>query len=410
MISSLRTIPRGIWILAFAALALRVVFMVAAVDLADDNYHEFGEIAKNMRAGHGYALFHFEGETLSPWFSDTVVPFPSAFMPPGYVLFIYPLLDIADPVVRNVVLLLIQHIAGALVVVLVFLLTRRMYTPRAAWMAAVLAAVLPDMVASANTYGATVFVHLLLLGIFLQFESREQPRTRLQALFLGCLLGVLALFRFEALAFAVLVIGLVWRASGLGFVWKVAFVVALFLTPWIVRNAVVFKRPLLSTSLGLNAYRGNNAKAIGAWSDPQLDELLPTLAGPQFEVEMSAAYFDRAWNYATSEPGRTLLRSATKVLQLWSFDPNDSRAKHPGRVAIWVLLMVFVLLGYRGVRPPPYILAYLVYATAMAFVFFALVRHQALMEIALIPLAGRGLARFCTFARLYPEKRSPETP
>ena len=39
MTSALRNIPRGIWILAFAALALRVAFMVASVDLADDNYN-----------------------------------------------------------------------------------------------------------------------------------------------------------------------------------------------------------------------------------------------------------------------------------------------------------------------------------------------------------------------------------
>jgi len=410
MTSALRNIPRGIWILAFAALALRVAFMVASVDLADDNYNEFGEIARNIRAGHGYALFHFEGETLSPWFSEDALPFPSAFMPPGYVLYVYPFLGIADPVSRNVLLLLIQHLAGGLVVVLVFLLARKMYTPRAAWAAAILAAVLPDMVASTSTYGATVFVHLLLLGIFLHFERSKPPHTWLRALLLGCLLGVLVLFRFEALAFALLVMGLAWRRAGLGFVWKVAIVLVLLLSPWIVRNTLVFHRPLLSTSLGLNAYRGNNAEAIGAWPDSQLDELLPALAGPQFEVRMSGVYLDSAWTYAVSEPGKTLLRSVVKGLRLWTFNPNDDRAGHPVRLAVWAFLLVLALLGCQGVRAHPYIPAYFAYATVMAFVFFALARHQVLMEIALIPLAGHGLARSCTFMRLYSKKRSPENP
>ena len=160
MTSALRNIPRGIWILAYAALALRVAFMVASVDLADDNYNEFGEIAKNMRAGHGYALFHFEGEMLSPWFSEDVVPFPSAYMPPAYVFYIYPFLSIADPVARNVLLLLIQHVAGALVVVLVLSFLSALYFPPA-WASTRSAATMPRPSARGRIRSSTNFFRRL---------------------------------------------------------------------------------------------------------------------------------------------------------------------------------------------------------------------------------------------------------
>ncbi len=111
-----------------------------------------------------------------------------------------------------------------------------------------------------------------------------------------------------------------------------------------------------------------------------------------------------------SNPGQTIVRSAAKVLRLWVFDPYDGRATHPFRVAAWALLVVLSFLGYREIRPPPYLVAYVAYATIMAAVFFALLRHQVLMEIALIPLAGHGLARFCTFTRLSRKERTPTSP
>lgn len=84
-----------------------------------------------------------------------------------------------------------------------------------------------------------MFVHLLLLGIFLHFERSKPLHPWLHALLLGCLLGVLVLFRFEALAFALFVMGLAWRTSGLEFVWKVSIVLLLLLSPRIVRNVLV---------------------------------------------------------------------------------------------------------------------------------------------------------------------------
>lgn len=401
MSNTLRTIPRGIWAIALVALVLRIGFMAATVDLRSENYNEFGEIAKNMRAGHGYALFHFEGEQLSIWYSGDAAPFPSAFMPPGYVVYVYPFLSVGDPAFRNLLLLLLQHSAGALLVVLVFLLARNLYTRRAAWIAAVLTAVLPDMVASTSTWGATVFVHLLLVGIFLFLAHDKRTwRKWLRPIAFGGLCGALVLFRFEAIAFVLVALLLLWRGQGTTHMWKAALVAVLIVTPWIARNAIVFERPLLSTSLGLNAYRGNNPEAIGVWSEPQLDALLPSLAGPQFEARMSDLYLERARTYALSNPIETLRRSAMKVLYLWSFEPQDDRAKHPLRLSAWAILVLFTFVGWIGKRPPASIVAYLALATIMAAVFFALARHQVLMEIALIPLAGYGMARFCTFVRL----------
>lgn len=401
MLRTLRTIPRGIWAIAVLAFVLRIGFMAATVDLGGENYNEFGEIVKNMRVGQGYALFHFEGERLSEWHSADATPFPSAFMPPGYVLYLYPFLSVDDPFIRNTLLLLIQHIAGALLVVPVFLLTLRLYTIRSAWIAAVLAAVLPDMVASTSTWGATVFVHLLLVGVFLYLANDKKWRkTWSHPVAFGGLCGMLVLFRFEAIAFVLIALLLLWKAKGLQQTWKAALVTLLILTPWIARNTVVFDSPLLSTSLGINAYRGNNPEAIGVWSEPELDALLPSLAGRQFEVKMSDLYLERAGTYAFSNPVETLGRSAKKVAYLWSFDPQDDRAKHPLRLSVWAVLVFFALMSWIGKRPPTSIVAYLALTTIMTTVFFALARHQVLMEVALIPLAGYGMARFCTFVHL----------
>ena len=79
-------------ILAVIALGifLRIIFVWQFVDISSINQWEYGEIAKNIVHSNGYSLFYFENDSLAYKYKEEVKPFPSAYMPPGYVFIILP--------------------------------------------------------------------------------------------------------------------------------------------------------------------------------------------------------------------------------------------------------------------------------------------------------------------------------
>ena len=387
-------LPARLWGLSVGAFVLRLAVALGTVDLGAEAYQEFGTIAAHVRAGHGYAYLTAPG----------VGPLPSAYVPPGYVAVLLPFLGVADVALRNVLLLGLQSAVGALCVPLAWTVGRAWYagTPVerwAAWGAAAVMAVLPTLVYAAATYSATVFYHAGLLALFLWMARR--PRAPGAAVGLGLLLAALVYVRTEALLLAALVLAWEARDGRLRTVALAATVLALALAPWVVRNAVVLGRPTLSTGAGLNLYRGNNPVGIGVWASDSVGAALAALPpGPRLEARRDRLYREAAWATVRAAPGRALARGAEKVRRLWIVDPDDARARHPLAVGSWALLVTLALVGLSGRPPPGAFWIALGQATAVAFVVFALSRHQVLLMAALVPVAGHGVARIA--AALHP--------
>lgn len=97
-----------------------------------------------------------------------------------------------------------------------------------------------------------------------------------------------------------------------------------------------------------------------------------------------------------------------KVARLWTLDPNDPRALHPLAVGSWTVLLILTLIGVQGRWPPAPFWIVVVQATVVAAVFFALPRHQLLLAIVLVPVAGRGLALMGS--RSLPWRQEPDAP
>ena len=97
-------------ILAVTALGifLRIVFVWQFVDIGSINQWEYGEIAKNIVHNNGYSLFYFENDSLEYKYKEEVKPFPSAYMPPGYVFIILPVYFIENDFTINLVIISLQ--------------------------------------------------------------------------------------------------------------------------------------------------------------------------------------------------------------------------------------------------------------------------------------------------------------
>jgi len=138
--------------------------------------------------------------------------------------------------------------AGGGTVAVVGLIGRRLRGPRVGLLAAGLAALSPAMIGTDGSLRTEALYALLIaVVLLLALRLRAAPSGR-RAAGLGAVIGLAALTRGEALLLLVL---LVLPLAGPRRAGVAALACGIVLTPWLVRNLVVFDRPvLIATNVG----------------------------------------------------------------------------------------------------------------------------------------------------------------
>lgn len=375
------------------ALAARIAVIVVYGDPHNDYYWEYGEIARSMLGGDGYS--YFSTNSLEPQhYSAFANPAPSAYMPPGYVAFLLPFMGIDSPPVRNISIYAVQTLLALLAIGLLFRLTDRMLGRSAAVLTALIAALLPEFLYAVLSFTPTVLYHLLVVLLFLRLlpltEKNTDPTNR--SWDIGLLLALLIYLRSEMALFALLLIGFcfVQRRFRRGLV--IGAVTIALLLPWSIRNAMVFDTVVpMTTSFGLNLYRGNNTDYIGSFGTTEIMAELRELDKENFEPEMNALYREYAFDYIAEHPERVPIDMAKKIVYLTVFDPHYAPSRNLLYAVPNVLLSLLAILGLirtwdpRRYRP---VYLWLFSSLAVILIFFALPRYGTMMKILTIPFAS----------------------
>ncbi len=216
--------------------------------------------------------------------------------------------------------LLVHALISALGAGLVALIARRLWSPRAGWMAGVIHAVLwPSIFFAAEMLAVTVTVTLLLLAVWLLL--RAPMGARLAFLWAGVALGAACLARPNLLVLVPLWAWFVlrhrsvgWRSPGWALLVAGVVVAILPVTIHNARHGAVTSP--IATSGGVNLYIGNNPRADGA------SVVLPDV--PPSRLDMP----ENLTRVAERETGRLLDESAVdrhfagKALAFWADDPG----------------------------------------------------------------------------------------
>jgi 4-amino-4-deoxy-L-arabinose transferase-like glycosyltransferase len=401
-VSFLKSLSEKKLLLLLSGLTLfsRILFM-SLIPLEHSNYWEYGEIARNLYEGKGYSLFYFFNGKIDIYYQQAAHPFPSAYVPPAYVWFLYPFMGIASEGIRNGLILLIQHLASAFCCVLLYRLTKKLFGGFTGLIAALLFAFFPEMIYASNSFGPTVFYHAAVLGILLALTEE-----RLSFVKLGLLFAIGIYLRSELALFLILLLPYLFYRKQFRTAILSTLLCMLLLLPWQIRNYQVFGQLIpFSTSSGLNLYRGNNADGIGSWGwEKNVYAHESELTQDQkFEARMSKLYWDQAVQYMRSHPGETFLNAAKKLFHLWLFMPGDDRTANLFYLLPWLCLLIFSAIGivyarseWKRLRP---IFIYLFACSLIAMIFFALPRYQSLMKIGLMPLAAYGFVKMMELFR-----------
>jgi len=395
---------RTLFLVLLGAFMVRMAAGLLLVDLEEAYYWEYGEIAKNLNTGKGYSLYHFDGGVPTIKYSEGSSPAPSAFMPPGYVVVIWAFLQIEDPVMRNLLLMTLQSFFGVIVVLLVFKLTYKYFDPRAAFLASLIAGFLPEFVYASTSFTPTVFFHLGIMALILStYEFCSSP-TKGQIIMIAFLSSSLIYLRPESLLYIFFLIAFLGWKVGSRRALLISSIIALTLLPWQVRNFLVFDSFVpITTSSGLNLFRGNNDVQVGAWFDQNVTrEIREINQDYQFEVNLNKLYLRHALNFMVEHPQKLISNLAYKFHSFWIWSPDDERSQHPLYFIPWLFLLLGSILGLRQLQPRKYtiVFGYLAACTIVALIFFVLPRYQTMMKIASVPFAAVGLSYLYSWLRL----------
>jgi len=214
--------------------------------------HEYTDLARNLAAGKGYrssGFFHlryFSSAFLTPLYSFYLAIFIKLFgLPWAYALVRF------SQIFLNLGILL-----------MIYLVARELFDEKTAFCAAgFFTFYLPFIAWTAEIWDTLFFTLLLLIAVFTMLKLSNKNFWAL-----GIVMGWGLLTNATFAVFFFVLLGYFFFSRRFSFrYWFLVFIIALLIiSPWTIRNALVFKAFIpLRTGLWLNLYLGNNPDATG---------------------------------------------------------------------------------------------------------------------------------------------------
>jgi 4-amino-4-deoxy-L-arabinose transferase-like glycosyltransferase len=383
-------------IIIVLSLTGKLLFAFIFIDLNDLEYYEYGDLAKNLYQGKGYSLSH-DIDKAENDLNNSVEPHISAYMPPGYVFFLYPFFTISETVVRNLSIIFSQILISCLLIFLVYKFTKEYFSETSAMIAAAITGFLPEFVFASTHIQVTLVYQLGIIALLLQLYKLKADNLKLNTIIIiGIIFGSLILFRSEIILFAAMII--IYLINKKNFKESVIImgIIILIILPWQVRNYIVFDKIIpITTSSGLNLYRGHNPYAIGVWGDDSLFSQIRSVRNDNdFEVKMNDIYLESAFTSIKENPGKEIVYPFIKLYNLWIINPFDIRSLNMVYLVPWIIFLLFSIYGLFKSAPwnvHKFSYLYFIFISIVAIIFFALPRYQTMMKIALVPFAACGV-------------------
>jgi len=382
---------------------LRLVYSIIII-LNGVYYFEYGIILNNIFEGNGYS-YTFN-------YFENPLTVPSAYMPPGYVFFLFPFYLLSNSFLKDFLVLFSQNILSCITIYFLYKLTRKYFNTKISLVTASLYSFLPDFIYISNTVTPTTLFHffILILMFILSNEDNKSKTKMINGMSAGLVTGIIFLFRGEFFLFAALISLYFLYKCNFRFLIYFYLLIVFMITPWIVRNYSVFNDFIpSSTNFGLNFYRGHNIYKIGNWGDEKILSELNKIQGENnFEPKMSQIFLSRSFEMLKEDPSFEILNSIKKIFHLWVISPIGFQTLYYPALILWIFLLPFIIYGiihtFSFVKFK-FIYIYIIYFNIIAVLFFVLIRYQIMFKILLLPFCAYGITLFSESIKEYFAKR-----
>ncbi|MDZ7361450.1 MAG: glycosyltransferase family 39 protein [candidate division KSB1 bacterium] len=308
-IAKLDAWPRGvvIGVIFGIGLAVRLLLILAMPQLGDPatmDAQNYLQLAKNVAASGSFSMWRK----------------PSAYVAPGYPFFLAAIFKIGGE--NLLVVKLIQAVLGAATAALVYWLALHFGRPAMALLAALMAALHPELVGiTAFIYTETFFIFLLTLSLLRL--ARAVSSGKASHFFLsGLLFGLTTLCRSTILYFPLFVLGAVLLAAQ-RWLWlrRWSFFILgmmLIMAPWTARNYYHFRVFLpVATGSGDVFWTGNYLQFDGEYRYQQTQAKLREIAGDVDLITRDRILMKDAWEKIQAEPAPHAWLFIRKIFRYW---------------------------------------------------------------------------------------------
>ncbi len=366
----------------------------------------YDALARSLLAGRGYS------------FTKNWYPFTPPNTPTAHWSFLYPLYLAGTYAITGyhplAARLLQGAVGGALLCFLVYKIGRRVADENTGLVAAGLAAVYGYFIYyNVALMTETFSVVLILLTLYLSIELKENP-TPILWVGLGLSLGLAALLRQTVLLFAPFL--LLWlflelRARGIRWWYCALPVVIIFLviSPWTLRNYLVYREfLLLNSNAGYALYASNNPSLGTDWRNELVVVPVPKELAGQNEAQLDRALTQKGLEFILADPKRYLSLTLNKTLEYVRFWPSSdsSRISNLNRVLSFGLYLPFMVLGSRWRNFVPLYL-FIVIHTGIHLLSWPSPRYRLPVDAILMVFAGLTLIEL---AKLFKARRRRLSP
>ena len=322
-----------------AALIIRLLFLLVAgiffSQSSMDQDYEYGVIARSIVDGRGFQVPNLVTDSTGKLVQDTQTYRLTANQLPFYPVLLAVFYSLSSQHVAFMWIRLIQIIASIGTVLLIYLITKKMFNETTARIAGWIAVFYPIFIITCvRICPETLLTFFMTLLIYQILRFREQCSTK-GAIITGLLLGI-TLLNSNVIVPAIPFIGIwLWmtQTQKTGSLKRLGIIMAVMLvviSPWLIRNYVSLGEfPMMKSSSGLNFWLGNNARATGTFylpSGEMMDSIIPAEFHQMFaSSEMAQDKWLRkdAMEYLLRDPGHFIKMIGIKTWYYIWFPPNN---------------------------------------------------------------------------------------
>ena len=283
--------------------------------------NEWGVIVNNLITYNTFAFDYY----------DKTLRFPSAYMPPLYAYYLY-LFSFLNLEISNYIktILFSQALLSAISVILFYKLNKFFFSKKISFYSSLFFSLIPlHLYASSQISSISLQSFFSILFFYLYFLTIEKKNFS-SIIYLSITASFLILLRGEFVAI------FLFSLFFLIFIFKISFkkiilifsITFIIVSPYIVRNIIVFEEIVITKSFGYNLWKGNNPNSL-VEGNSQINNaiqekinLIPK--NDQYGINFDQIFFEEARENIKENPGRYINLFIKKFISFLFIDINSS--------------------------------------------------------------------------------------
>ena len=373
----------NIFVAISISIILRLLLLNNYGDLTFQN--EWGVLFDNLKNNGILAYRSFEGNLI-----------PSVYMPPLYVYFTY-LIDIIIPENFNLVrsILIIQIFLSAISIFFFYKINLNLFSKTTSIISTYVFILFPLNIYSClqiSSISLQIFLSIIFLYLILKILTKKNYFKN--CLFLGFISGLTILLRGEFIIIFFLTIFFLLYINKLNF-FKTAVILliaTLTISPYLLRNYVVFEKITITKSFGYNLWKGNNnySTVEGSESDlafktDNIKEKIDNLEiNNLYEFNYDKLFLESSLDFIEENKLLFIKRYVKKFLTFSFFNLNSDYPNyyHPLNIVSLILLSIVFIISLIFIYKKKksmyfnYLFLNLIFTVGVFSIFFILPRYK----------------------------------